>query len=164
MMSVTMIAAMDINRTIGIHNELPWRLPAEMAYFKEKTMGKTVLMGRKTFQSLRKPLEGRLNAVLTRGDGSGLADCETVQTVDEALKKYAGDSSELMVAGGAEIYNLFLPHADKVLLTVVDTDIPGGDAFFPVLDESEWKITGSQFREIDDNNPYSFTFYTYERT
>ncbi|MHA7963314.1 dihydrofolate reductase [Paenibacillus sp. CAU 1782] len=162
-MSVTMIAAMDINRTIGIHNELPWRLPAEMAYFKEKTMGKTVLMGRKTFQTLRKPLEGRVNAVLTRGDGSGLAGCEIVQSADEALQKYAGDGIELMVAGGAEIYHLFLPHADKILLTVVDTDIPGGDAFFPALDAAEWKITGSQSREIDDNNPYSFTFYRYER-
>lgn len=160
-MAITLISAMDLNRTIGIHNELPWRLPAEMAYFKENTMGKTVLMGRKTFQSLRKPLEGRLNAVLTRGDGAGLTGCECVGSPEEAISKYA--DGELMIAGGEEIYKLFLPHADKVLLTVVDVDIPGGDAFFPELPEGEWRATASRFRAIDDDNPYSFTFYTYER-
>lgn len=161
-MSVTMIAAMDRNRTIGIGNRLPWRLPAEMAYFVAQTKGKTVLMGRKTFESLKKPLSDRLNVVLTRQSGLKLEGCEIVHTAEEALERY-GSAGELMVIGGAEVYKLMMPYADKLLLTEVDVEIAGGDAFFPEISPKQWRLADSAFRPKDEKNSYDFTFQTYIR-
>lgn len=160
-MSITLIAAMDRNRTIGVGNRLPWRLPAEMAYFKQMTTGKTVLMGRKTFDSLRGPLQNRKNVILTRQQGLAIEGCEIVHSVEEVLERYGQD--ELMVIGGAEIYSLMLPAADTVLLTDVEAEIEGGDAFFPPLPEDEWKVIDSEFRPRDEKNMYNFTFRTYKR-
>ncbi|MFD0587071.1 dihydrofolate reductase [Paenibacillus sp. GCM10027627] len=160
-MAIAMIAAMDRNRTIGIGNKMPWHLPAELAYFKANTTGKTVLMGRKTFQSLGKPLPNRKNVVLTRQRGLELAGCEVIHTVEEALEQHG--SEELMIIGGAEIYELFLPYADTILLTDVEVEVSGGDAFFPEMDAEEWKLTESEHRERDEKNPFAFTFQTYKR-
>lgn len=160
-MSITMIAAMDRNRTIGIGNKMPWRLPAEMAYFTKMTTGKTVLMGRKTFESLRKPLKDRRNVVLTRQEHFHPEGCEVVHSLQEALKLCKED--ELMVMGGADIYAQFMPYADTLLLTAVDAEIDGGDAFFPVVPEAEWKLVDCEKRQSDESNPYAFTFQTFKR-
>ena len=160
-MTITLIAAMDCNRTIGIGNKLPWRLPAEMAYFKKMTLGKTVLMGRKTFESLPKPLTDRRNVVLTRQHGFQPEGCEVVHSVEEALRLCKDD--ELMVIGGADIYAQMLPYADTILLTEVNTIIEGGDAFFPMFSESQWKLVESESRESDEKNKYAFTFQTFKR-
>lgn len=160
-MSITLIAAMDRNRTIGIGNKMPWRLPAEMAYFKKMTLGKTVLMGRKTFESIRKPLNDRRNIVLTRQHDFQPEGCEVVHSLEEALELCKAD--ELMVMGGADIYAQLLPFADTILLTDVDAVIEGGDAFFPVFSDSEWQLVESESRDRDEKNSYAFTFQTFKR-
>lgn len=160
-MSITLIAAMDRNRTIGIGNKMPWRLPAEMAFFTKMTTGKTVLMGRKTFESLRKPLKDRRNIVLTRQQEFHPEGCEVAHTLEEALELCRED--ELMVMGGADIYEQLLPYADTLLLTDVDVEIEGGDAFFPLFSDSEWKLVESERREQDESNRYAFTFQTFKR-
>jgi dihydrofolate reductase len=160
-MSITLIAAMDLNRTIGIGNKLPWRLPAEMAFFKQKTLGKTVLMGRKTFQSLPKPLKDRRNVVLTRIPEYKPEGCEILHSIESALE--LSKSEELVVIGGADIYAQFLPYADIIYLTEVEAHIEGGDAFFPDFSDSEWELVETEHRESDEKNSYSFTFQTFKR-
>lgn len=160
-MTVTLIAAMDRNYAIGADNKLLWHLPADMAYFKAKTTGKTVLMGRKTFESLGRPLPNRRNVVLTRQKGLVLEGCEIVHDIKDALDRFRGE--ELMIIGGAEIYTLSLPYADKLLLTEVEADIVGSDAFFPKFDKSEWNLAVSEFKEKDERNPYDCRFQTYLR-
>lgn len=160
-MTVTLIAAMDRNYAIGADNKLLWHLPADMAFFKKMTTGKTVLMGRKTYESLGRPLPNRRNIVLTRQQELEIEGCEVVHDLKEALDRFRGE--ELMVIGGAEIYALALPYADKLLLTEVDAVIGGSDAFFPKFDKSKWRLSESVFREKDERNPYDFRFQTYLR-
>lgn len=163
-MSITLIAAMDRNRTIGKGNAMPWRLPAEMAYFKANTLGKNVLMGRKTFDSLGgKPLPNRRNIVLTRQEGLEIEGCEIVRSVEDAISLYAKDDEQLMIIGGTEIYEQFLPYADVILLTEVDAEIEGGDAKFPEFDPEEWQRNEGERREKDERNAFSFTFVTHTR-
>jgi len=161
-MNITLIAAMDRSRTIGIGNKLPWRLPAEMAFFKKMTIGKTVLMGRKTFESLPKPLVDRRNVVLTRQTDFQPEGCEIVHSMKEALELYTDE--ELVVIGGADIYEQFLPFANKILLTKVEADIEGGDAFFPAFSDSLWQLVESESRDSDEKNKYAFTFQTFIRS
>lgn len=161
-MNISLIAAMDRNRTIGIGNKLPWRLPAEMAFFKKMTIGKTVLMGRKTFESLPKPLVDRKNVVLTRQTDFHPEGCEIVHSIKEALELYTAE--ELVVIGGADIYEQFLPFANKIWLTKVEADIEGGDAFFPAFSDLHWKLVESESRDRDEKNKYAFTFQTFIRS
>ncbi|CAH0121411.1 MULTISPECIES: dihydrofolate reductase [unclassified Paenibacillus] len=160
-MSISLIWAMDRNRTIGVDNKLPWRLPADMAYFKRQTSGKTVLMGRKTFESIGKPLPNRTNVVLTRSRDFRHEGCTIVRSLEEALA--LAEREPLMVIGGAEIYRLLLPYADRLLVTEIDHSFAGGDAFFPEWDEDEWRIVESVPGTIDEKNIYPHTFVTYER-
>lgn len=162
-MSITLIAAMDRNRAIGTNNKLPWRLPADMNYFKQQTMGKTVLMGRLTFQSFGgRPLTGRRNVILTRSADYRPEGAETVSSVEEALSRYGGEG-ELMVIGGEQVYRQLLPFADRVLLTEIDEAFEGADAFFPELDKAEWKLAASIPGERDEKNRYDYKFQTYVR-
>ncbi|RIX53626.1 dihydrofolate reductase [Paenibacillus nanensis] len=160
-MTVTLIAAMDRNYAIGADNKLLWHLPADMAYFKAMTTGKTVLMGRKTFESLGRPLPNRRNVVLTRQQGLAFEGCEIVHDIKDALERFRDE--ELMVIGGAEVYTLALPYADKLLLTEVEAEIEGSDAFFPKFDKSEWSLSASEFKEKNERNPYDCRFQTYLR-
>ncbi|MFC5648462.1 dihydrofolate reductase [Paenibacillus solisilvae] len=162
-MTVTMIGAMANNRVIGVDNAMPWHLPAEMGHFRRSTIGRTVLMGRKTFESLGRPLKDRRNVILTRNIDYAPAGCEIVHTVEEALNLYeAAAVEELVVMGGAEIYSLFLPYADKLLLTEVDANIDG-DAYFPAFDSEEWSLVNSESFSKDEKNSYDFKIQTYER-
>ncbi|MBW7454424.1 dihydrofolate reductase [Paenibacillus sepulcri] len=163
-MSITMIAAMAHNRVIGIGNAMPWRLPAESAHFRRSTTGRTVLMGRKTFESLgSRPLKNRLNVILTRSSGFSHDGCEVVHTAQEAMTRYnANSGEELVIMGGAEVYKLFLPYADKLLLTEVDAEVEG-DAYFPAINEVEWELTGSEPFQRDEKNAYDFCIRTYIR-
>ncbi|KQO00677.1 dihydrofolate reductase [Paenibacillus sp. Leaf72] len=160
-MSITLIAAMDRNRTIGIGNKLPWRLPAEMALFTKHTLGKTVLMGRKTFESLPKPLKDRHNVVLTRQSDFASEGCEAVHSIEEALSRFGEE--ELMVIGGTEIYTQFLPIADKLYLTAVDVEVVGGDAFFPMFNEADWELVEAIPHRKDERNLHDFTWQTFKR-
>lgn len=161
---IVLIAAMDRNNAIGRDNELPWRLPDDLKRFKSLTLGKPVLMGRKTAQSLGRALPGRLNLVLTR---SGQVPFEGMQAVasQEDAQRLAIETGagELCVIGGGEIYALSLPLATRMHLTHVDTVVEGADAFFPRFDASQWCVTASEAHTADERHPLAFDFVDYQR-
>ena len=163
-MSVTMIAAMAHNRVIGKDNAMPWSLPAEMAHFRRSTIGKTVLMGRQTFESLGRPLKDRRNVILTRRvDYDAPEGCEIIHSVEEALSRYTDHGQEeLVIIGGAQIYELFLPYADKLLITDVEADVDG-DTHFPVFNLEDWTLMNNVLFHKDEKNAYKFEIRTYER-
>lgn len=158
---ISLIAAMGRHRVIGKHNTLPWRLPADMRHFRRVTMGKPVLMGRKTFESLGKPLAGRTNIIITRDPAYDAHGCRVVHSVAEALTA-AGAGDEIMVLGGADIFAQFLPHAARMYLTYVHGDFDG-DSFFPVFDASAWVETARTDHAADAENPHACSFVTLER-
>ncbi len=131
---------MDRNRLIGNKNQLPWHLPADMAYFKKTTMGKPVVMGRKTFESIGKPLPGRSNIVLTRS-GYSAEGIKTATSLEQAIT-LVPDADELIVIGGSSVYEMALPLVQRMYLTFVDAEC-NGDAWFPDYDKSEWQQTQS---------------------
>jgi dihydrofolate reductase len=158
---VSIIAAMDRNRLIGNNNQLPWRLPADLAHFKRVTMGKPIIMGRKTFESIGKPLPGRINIVLTRSTDFHTEGVLTANTLDQALEMAVGED-EVMVIGGSEIYALALPRADRLYLTYVESSYQG-DAWFPPFDSEQWRVIASEEHAADGNNSCDYRFVTYER-
>lgn len=162
-MSISMIWAMDEHGVIGKDNSMPWHLPRDFAFFKSETMGKKLLMGRKTWDSIGgKPLKGRTSVVMTRDEQFAPEGAEVVHTLEEALKA-AQDTEELMVIGGAEIYRLMLPYADKLIVTRIEHDF-AGDTFFPEVNWDEWKEVSSTPGIKDEKNPYDYRFVVYERT
>ncbi|MDO9371530.1 MAG: type 3 dihydrofolate reductase [Gammaproteobacteria bacterium] len=158
---ISLIAAMGRNRVIGRNNTLPWRLPADMRHFRRVTMGKPVLMGRKTFESLGKPLAGRANIIITHDPAYRAPGCRVVHSVAEALAA-AGAGTEIMVLGGADIFAQFLPHAARMYLTYVHGDFDG-DAFFPAFDAGAWVETERTEHAADAENPHACSFVTLER-
>ena len=159
-MIISLIAAMDKNRVIGKNNTLPWSMPADLKRFREITKGKPVIMGRKTFESIGRPLPDRLNIVMTRDKNYRAKGCVMVHSVEEAIAA-AGDAAEIMVIGGAEIFGQFLPLADKMYLTIIDAEFEG-DTFFPEYDPKEWKkITWQEF-PADLKNPHPSVFLILE--
>ena len=158
---LSLIAAVDRNFAIGRDNQLPWHLPDDLKRFKALTLGKPVLMGRKTAESLGRALPKRENLVLTRSARVPFEGMRPVASIDEALR-IAG-VSELMVIGGGEIYVLTLPLASRLYLTYVDTVVDGAEAFFPQFDQGEWQVTGRAAHEADDRHAYAFEFVDYER-
>jgi len=152
---------MDANRVIGHENRLPWHLPADLKHFRRITMGKPVLMGRKTWESIGRSLPGRINIVITRTAGYTAEGCIVVHSVDEALVAAQGHD-ELVVIGGEQLYRQVLPAADTLYLTRVEGDFPG-DTFFPELDQDEWRTVECSERAPDDRNPYACCFIRLER-
>lgn len=145
-MRIALIAAMSDNGVIGNQNALPWHLPEELKYFREKTRDKPVIMGRKTFESMGcKPLPNRLNIILTHALHFSAPDCKVVHSVEDALKA-AGDCEEIMVMGGAEIYEAFLPLASRIYLTVIHQTY-AGDTVFPTVNWHAWKILSEEKRD-----------------
>ncbi|MBJ9992555.1 MULTISPECIES: dihydrofolate reductase [Paenibacillus] len=160
-MTMTFIWAMGSNGVIGRDNKLPWRLPRDMAFFKEKTMGKTVLMGRKTWESFGgKPLPGRDNVVLTRDPDYEAQGAQIIHTIEEAVE--LGKNKEIMVIGGAEIYYKLLPVADCLIVTRIDETFEG-DTYFPEVDFGDWILQEEIEGITDAKNPYSYRFCTYIR-
>ncbi|CAM4379456.1 MAG: dihydrofolate reductase [Paenibacillus macerans] len=161
-MSITLIWAMAQNGVIGRNNQLPWRLPADLKFFKAQTMGKTMIMGRKTWESMgSKPLPGRHSVVLTQDTSYRAEGADVVHTLEEALR-YEKEGEELMVIGGAGVFRFFLPVADKLLVTRIDEDIEG-DVFFPSLNWEDFDLVHEEQGIRDDKNPYDYRFLTYER-
>ena len=145
-MHIALIAAMSENGVIGNHNALPWHLPEELKYFREKTRDKPVIMGRKTFESIgSKPLPNRLNIILTHALHFTALDCKVVHSVEDALKA-AGDCEEIMVIGGAEIYEAFLSVASRIYLTVIHQTCIGDTLFFTFFWHT-WKILSEEKRD-----------------
>ena len=156
-----MIAAMDRNRLIGNNNQLPWHLPADFAHFKAVTMGKPIIMGRKTYESIGKPLPGRRNIVLSRNKTLCYEGVDCVSSFDEALALVA-DEDEVMIIGGSTIYEMLLPRADRLYLTFVEADFEG-DAWFPAIDPDIWQEVESRTHPADEKNAYACRFVTYEK-
>lgn len=160
-MLISLVAAMSHDRVIGFNGSMPWRLPAELAYFKKITLGKPILMGRRTFTSIGKALSGRRNLVLSRQKNIQLPGCEAFSSLEDALKA-CHDSEELMIIGGAELFKQTLPMADRLYLSFIDFKFPG-DAFFPAWRESEWREMERIEHPIDALNPYHFYTVKLER-
>jgi len=158
---ISLIVAMAQNGVIGRENALPWRLAADLRRFRAFTMGKPVLMGRKTYESIGRPLQGRLNLVLTRDRGWSAPGVTVVHSVDEALACAAG-AEELVAIGGAEVYRLVMPFARRIYLTHVHADVPG-DTFFPDFDPTQWVDVECLAHPADEQNSYPVTFVTLER-
>lgn len=164
---VSLIVAMARNRVIGRDNQLPWHLPGDLKYFKAVTMGKPIVMGRKTFESIGKPLPGRANIVVTSQRDFCAAGVSVAHSPDEALRvarKVAmdGAASEVMIIGGGRIYQEMLPLASRLYLTEVQADIEG-DAFFPALDWAQWRQQSREDFKAAGSNPYDYSFVVYNR-
>ncbi|UVK77804.1 MAG: dihydrofolate reductase [Sodalis sp. Fse] len=159
-MIISLIAALAIGRVIGKDNAMPWHLSADLAWFKRHTINKPVIMGRKTFVSIHKPLPSRLNIVLSR-DPIHDPGVIWVTTVAQALA-VAGDLEEVMVIGGSKVYNYFFAMASRLYLTHIDIEVDG-DTWFPDYKTDEWCSTFSEFYGADDKNAYSYCFEILER-
>jgi dihydrofolate reductase len=162
-MRVSLIAAMARNRVIGRDNRLPWRLPPDLRRFKQLTMGHTLLVGRKTFESIGRPLPGRTMLVASRQEDYRPQGVQVVRSVQEALDvAREGGETELFVAGGAEIYRQTLPVADRLHLTRIEEDVPG-DAYFPEYDETRWRLVDREDHGPTEEVPFAWSFQVYER-
>ncbi|UOD50770.1 dihydrofolate reductase [Orrella daihaiensis] len=157
MTTVSLIVAYSRNRVIGKDNQLPWKLPGDLAHFKRQTMGKPIIMGRKTWLSLGRPLPGRTNIVVSRSGQGDFTGAVLVHSLEQALGA-AGQVDEVCVIGGAQLYADALPKVDKVIATEIDTDVDG-DAFFPVLDPNVWVETERQPQPADNHLAYDFVEY-----
>lgn len=157
-----MIVAHADNRVIGKDNDMPWHLPADLAYFKKTTLGKPVIMGRKTYESIGRPLPGRQNIVISRNANYQAEGVDIVASVDEALALAKG-VEEIMVIGGGAIYEHCLPAADRLYITHIDANVDG-DTQFPAYDtENDWQKVSAEFRSADEKNAYDLDFCVYNR-
>ena len=164
-MKFSLIVAVSDDNVIGQKNSLPWHLPADLKFFKQHTMGKPVLMGRKTFESLGKPLPGRLNLVLTGSPDFRVPEGVLMyHDLDAAMKRLEQEQvEEVFIIGGGKIFESCLPFLDRMYITRVHGKFPEGDVFFPSIDHAHWKLTWEEKHEIDEQHRYSFTFQQYER-
>lgn len=164
-MTVSFIVAVSENNAIGINNELPWRLPEDLKFFKRTTIGKPVIMGRKTYESLGKPLPGRLNIVLTKNKDTdipeGVVICHTIQEAITIAEKENTD--EIFIIGGGKIFEQAMHDADRLYVTRVHTNIGNADAFFPDIDHTHWKLVWDEAHKADDKHAYDYTFQKFER-
>lgn len=160
-MQISLVVAMSENRVIGQAGQLPWRLSKDLQHFKALTMGKPIVMGRITFESIKKPLPGRTNIILTSDESFHAPGCIVLHS-KEAVLKYCQNEPEIMIVGGARVYDLFLPQVQSIYLTIVHTEIKG-DAFFPQLDMQAWEEINREAHYQDDKNEYDMSFITLER-
>lgn len=158
---ISLIVAVSQNNVIGIDGALPWKLSDDLKRFKQLTMGKPIVMGRLTFESIGRALPGRQNIVLTRQADFAAENCDVVSSPAAALA-VAGNAEEIIVIGGSQIYELFTPKASRLYLTAVDVDVDG-DAHFPEVDTAAWKLVSTEAHAADANNEYAYQFRTYER-
>ncbi len=165
-MTISLIVAVAENNVIGKNNDLPWHLPADMKFFKEKTMGHFVVMGRKNFDSIPdkyRPLSGRTNIVVTGQTDFHAAGVTVVHSLEEAIQKAKDkNETECFIIGGGQIFSHSLNIADRIYLTRIHRSFEG-DVFFPELKKEEWKKISGTDVEADDKNKYSFSFLTFER-
>jgi dihydrofolate reductase len=163
-MTLSIIVAVANNNVMGRDNTLPWHMPSDLKRFKQLTMGHHILMGRKTFDEIKKPLPGRTNVVITRNVDFNPEGVAIARSVEEAISKAeASGDSEIFIIGGADIIRQILHLADRMYLTRVHTE-PAGDTFFPDFDDvNEWKLVDVEHYEADEKNPHPYSFLTYER-
>ncbi|MBV8389047.1 MAG: dihydrofolate reductase [Mucilaginibacter sp.] len=159
-MTVTIVVAIAENYAIGKHNQLLWHMPADLKHFKQITSGHTVIMGRKTYDSVGKPLPNRRNIIITRQDII-IPGCEVVKSVDAALELCKGEE-EVFIVGGAEIYKLAMNKTDRIYLTIIHHSFDA-DSFFPEIDYMEWKETAREDHRPDEKHKYAYSFITLDR-
>ncbi len=157
---ISLIAALAADRVIGMKNAIPWHLPADLLWFKRHTLNKPVIMGRRTFESIGFVLPNRLNIVLSSKPAHDIR-VSWATTLDEALA-LAGLAHEVMVAGGGNIYQQFLPRADRLYLTHIDVDVEG-DSWFPAYQPDEWRLSFSEYHDADAMHTYGYCFEILER-
>ncbi|KAF6663842.1 type 3 dihydrofolate reductase [Pantoea anthophila] len=157
---ISLIAALAADRIIGMENAMPWDLPADLAWFKRNTLKKPVIMGRLTFESIGRPLPGRLNIVVSSQPGTA-EGVTWVTSLDEALQA-AGEAEEIMVIGGGRVYEQMLKRADRLYLTHIDAEVEG-DTQFPDYEPDEWQSTFSEFHDADEHNSHSYCFEILDR-
>lgn len=160
-MTISIIVAASENNVIGAAGDLPWRLSDDLRRFKAITMGKPIVMGRKTWDSIGRPLPGRQNIVITRQAEFAAAGCDVVASKEEAIA-IAGRAEEVMVIGGSQVYELFLPDTERLYLTRVHAEVEG-DAFFPEISSLEWRLVSDESHPADDRNAFDYSFQVYER-
>ncbi|WP_077326592.1 dihydrofolate reductase [Virgibacillus siamensis] len=160
---ISLLVAMDKHKTIGLNNDLPWRLPNDLKFFKEKSTGNTIIMGRKTFESMGKPLPNRKNVVVTRSQSDFPNEVEVIHDLDTIYNwNSENPGEELFVIGGGNIFRQVLPHADRMYITWIDEDFKG-DTFFPEFNEADWELTSKVKGEKNEKNPYDYYFLQYDR-
>ncbi|WP_250534429.1 dihydrofolate reductase [Caballeronia sp. AZ10_KS36] len=163
MTTLTLIVARARNGVIGRDNQLPWRLPEDLAFFKRTTMGAPIIMGRKTHESIGRPLPGRRNIVVTRDASRRFEGCDTVTGIDEALALATADgAAEAFLIGGAQLYGDAIDRADKLIVTEIDADFDG-NTHFPAPDASQWREVSRERHRAAAPNDFEFAFVTYER-
>lgn len=158
---LSIIVAVADNGVIGSGNQLPWRLPDDLKRFKALSLGKPIVMGRKTFDSIGRPLPGRLNIVISRQPGLEIPGCTVVTSIDEAIAA-AQPAPEIVIVGGADIYRQVLPQVRVIHLTRVHANVDG-DVVFPELKEHEWREVAKEYHPADERHAHAFTFSTLER-
>jgi dihydrofolate reductase len=158
---LAIIVAMARNRTIGINNTLPWRIPEDLKRFKSLTMGHHLIMGRKTFDSIGKPLPGRITVVVTRNEALKIEGCIMAHSLEEAIKACAGDD-EIFIVGGAELYALAMPWVETIYLTEINLDV-AGDTYFPEFDRTQWQELAREQRSQESPQALEYHFVTYGR-
>lgn len=162
-MIISQIVATSLNNVIGKNNALPWHMPTDMAYFKEKTWGHHIVMGRKNYEAEGKALPGRSNIVLTRNRDYSIPDGIVVNKIKDAIENaLKAREKELFIVGGEEIYKLAMPFTDRIYLTRIHTEV-NGDTFYPKLDMNIWQQIAIDKRKADEQNPYDYDFIVYER-
>ncbi|MEI2757256.1 MAG: dihydrofolate reductase [Chitinophagaceae bacterium] len=162
-MNISLVVAAASNNAIGKDGKMPWHLPADMKHFKNITWGMPVVMGRKTFESLGKPLTGRKNIVITRQTGWKANGAIGVQSIEDAFfVAQQADVNEIMVIGGGEIYKTLFDKAKRIYLTRVEAE-PEADTFFPVLLREQWRLISQQNFEADEKNPFNYSFQIWDR-
>ncbi len=164
-MILSLIVAVSENNAIGIHNQLPWHLPEDLKFFKRTTMGKPVLMGRKTFDSLGRALPGRLNIVLSGNKDLALPEGVLLyDNINDALERLQQETTEEgFVIGGGKVFELAMPLIDRMYITRVHTTIPDADAFLPDIDHTHWKLVWEEKHTADEKHKYDYTFEQYQR-
>lgn len=166
-MKICLIAALAQNRVVGIDNQLPWHLPEDLKYFRRTTTGKTVIMGRKTYDSIGRPLPNRSNIVVSRNPACKIDNVQVVNSLPAALAlaeniSHINGVDEIMVIGGATLYEAALPVAQRLYLTLVHATVEG-DAYFPEVDFSQWQEVAREDFSASENNPYAYSFVVYDK-
>jgi dihydrofolate reductase len=159
---LSIVAALAENRVIGVNNTLPWRLPADLKHFRRLTTGHPIIMGRRNYESIGRPLPERENIVVTRRPDFSAPGCRIVNSIDAAIAA-AGTAAEIFIIGGAELYAQTLARADRLYLTYVHAVVQG-DTYFPAFDHSGWRETSRERHEPDDRHAYGYSFVTLERS
>lgn len=160
---ISAVVAMAKNRVIGKDNKLPWHLPADLKHFKTITTGHPILMGRKTYESIGRPLPNRTNIIITRDANYKAADCIVVTSIEEAINAATKTAAEeIFIIGGAEVYQQLLTSIQRIYLTIVQDEIDG-DAYFPALDMREWKEVAREEHKADEQNKHDYWFLRLER-